>query len=89
MKFRVLLCLLAALPTALSAAEETPPPADHPWYYRLLHPFGAPKEKAPTSRARTPSLDIAGRQASTAAGSADDTVMPIASSRLWAGGASR
>ena len=51
MKFRVLLCLLAlALPMALSAAEETPPPAEHHWYYRLLHPFGGPKEKAPKTR---------------------------------------
>ncbi len=48
MKFRLLLCSLAlALPMALSAAEESaPPPAKPGWYYRLLHPFGGPKEKA-------------------------------------------
>ena len=46
MKFRVSSCLLVlALPMALLAAEEAPPPTPKPsLWYRLLHPFGGSKK---------------------------------------------
>ena len=52
MKFRLVLCLFAlAMPMAMSAAEESAaPPAKRSWYDRILHPFGGPKDKAPTSK---------------------------------------
>lgn len=47
MKFRPVFFLLAfALPMALLAAEETPPPTPKPsLWYRILHPFGGGKSK--------------------------------------------